>query len=178
MCYLYSTSPQTSIPLYVDIHFPPWIRADLFSGNLAVSQMTSEALHLQCFGIKKKQSLSLLPPSSLVTSIRLQKKKENQVNQWQKPYHFDPAAHFIYFSYHSRQTPSNSSFLPWEAERQRFRPDVPLIGVHVAGTQTSYSSSCRVRPMTVTLASWALNFPELWVTGKQKRKVLIERHTL
>lgn len=169
-------------------HTPPWIRADLLPGNLLVSRLTMEALHLvlelnydSVLVLKQKNNrcpFADFPPNRLPCRKKYmtpeeKKRKIYQINKRQKPSHLDPATNFIYFSYHLKRTPSNPSFTAWDAETQGF----PLICLHMATTGTSYSSSCRVRPMTVTLASWALNFPELWVTGKQIRKVLIETGT-
>lgn len=41
---------------------------------------------------------------------------------------------------------------------------------------TNYSSSWRVSPMAVSLESWALNFPSVWVTGGQRGEQMIKNN--
>lgn len=49
----------------------------------------------------------------------------------------------------------------------------PMCTVHWGADKllANHSSSCCVRPMAVSLESWALNFPSLWVTGNQNKKI-------
>lgn len=62
---------------------------------------------------------------------------------------------------------TNPSFIYWrlswntEAWPRAHQSHVRLL--------TNYSSSCCVRPTAVSLESWALNFPSVWVTGEQRR---------
>lgn len=61
---------------------------------------------------------------------------------------------------------TNPSFIYWrlswntEARLRAQQGHVRLL--------TNYSSSCCVRPTAVSLESWALNFPSVWVTGEQR----------
>lgn len=89
MCYLYSTRPQTSIPLYISIHSPTpppvdqsrfalWKSCSLVNDHGSTSSCSGIQLQ-QYFGIKKnKQSLSKFPPPApfFTRTIWFQKKKE------------------------------------------------------------------------------------------------------
>lgn len=73
------------------------------------------------------------------------------------------------FGCHSRRTLPNPSFIDYRAETQRLDSEVlGLVETWPKPSLTNYSSSRCVRPMTVSLASWALNFPSVWATGGQR----------
>lgn len=61
--------------------------------------------------------------------------------------------------------------LDYRAETQRPDPEaVWLVRTWPKPGLTNYSSSRCVRPMTVSLASWARNFPSLWATAGQRKE--------
>lgn len=61
--------------------------------------------------------------------------------------------------------------LDYRAETQRLGPEALwLVRTWPKPGLTNYSSSRCVRPMTVSLASWARNFPSLWATAGQRKE--------
>ena len=77
-----------------------------------------------------------------------------------------------FFGCHSGRNLPNPSFIDYWAETRLRSHQGVLIGQNATKAKSdclsNYSSSCRVRPMAVSLESWALNFPSVWVTGGQR----------